>query len=72
MLCFHDICQQAKQLSSLEKLCLAELLLADLDMSDPNIDAVWCEEARKRWQLYQAGEIKTVSYDAVMKKYQST
>jgi len=26
-------------------------------------------EAQKRWQAYQAGDLKTVCYDAVMKKY---
>jgi hypothetical protein len=47
--------------SSIEKLRLAELLLADLDTPNPEIDAIWREEAQKRWQAYKAGELKTVS-----------
>ena len=65
----HEIYQQANQLPPLEKLHLAELLLADLDTPDPEIDVIWRDEAQKRWQAYQAGELKTVSYDAVMQKY---
>jgi len=69
MLCAQDLYQQANQLPPLEKLRLAELLLTDLDMPNPGIDAVWRDEAQKRWQAYQAGELKTVNYDAVMQKY---
>ncbi len=65
----QDIYQQANQLPPLEKLRLAELLLADLDTPNPEIDAVWRDEAQRRWQAYRAGELKTVSYDAVMQKY---
>ena len=60
----QELYQQANQLPPLEKLRLAELLLADLDSPDPVCDTVWRDEAQKRWQAYQAGELKTVSYDA--------
>ena len=53
----------------LEKLRLAELLLADLDTPDPEIDTIWRDEAQKRWQAYRDGELKMQSYEAVMKKY---
>jgi len=69
MLCAKELYQQANQLPPLEKLHLAELLLADLDTPDLEIDAIWRNEAQKRWQAYQAGELKTVSYEEVMKKY---
>lgn len=61
--------QQANQLTPLEKLHLAELLLADLDKPDQEIDVIWKDEAQKRWHAYQAGELITVSYDTVMQKY---
>ncbi|NOS88640.1 MAG: addiction module protein [Methylococcaceae bacterium] len=66
---YQDIYQQANQLPALEKLQLAELLLADLDAPDPEIDTIWRDEAQKRWQAYRAKELDTVSYEAVMKKY---
>ncbi|OAI19037.1 addiction module protein [Methylomonas koyamae] len=53
----------------LEKLQLAEMLLADLDTPDPQIEAVWRDEVQKRWQAYKDGKISTVSYDSIMQKY---
>jgi len=69
MLDSQELYQQISHLPPLEKLRLAELLLADLDIPNPEIDAIWREEAQKRWQAYKAGELKTVSYEAVMQKY---
>ena len=70
MLHAKELYQQANQLPPLEKLRLAESLLADLDIPNPEIDAIWRDESQKRWQAYyQAGDLKTVCYDAVMKKY---
>jgi hypothetical protein len=70
MLTSQQLYQQAHQLPALEKLRLAELLLADLDLPDSNCDKAWANEAKERWQAYQAGELTTVSYDTVMEKYQ--
>ncbi|ATG91971.1 addiction module protein [Methylomonas koyamae] len=53
----------------LEKLQLAEMLLADLDTPDPQIEAVWRDEAQKRWQAYKDGKMSSVSYDSIMQKY---
>lgn len=69
MISSQEIYQQVSHLPSIEKLRLAELLLADLDTPNPEIDAIWREEAQKRWQAYKAGELKTASYEAVMQKY---
>ena len=69
MTCAQELYHQANQLPPLEKLRLAELLLADLDTPNPEIDAIWREEAQKRWQAYKVGGLTTVSYDAVMQKY---
>jgi hypothetical protein len=41
MLNSEEIYQQAHRLPALEKLRLAELLLAHLEMPNPDIDAVW-------------------------------
>ena len=69
MLNSQELYQQANQLPPLEKLRLAELLLADLDVPDQVIDATWLAEAKKRLDAYQAGELTTVSYEQVMAKY---
>lgn len=71
MLCANELYQQASQLQPLEKFRLAELLLADLDKPDSGIDVIWHDETHRRWQAYQAGDLKTVGSDAVMQKYTS-
>jgi putative addiction module component (TIGR02574 family) len=63
------IVEKIKSLSDLEKLQLVDTLLADLDKPDPELDRIWAEEARKRWQAYKAGLIPSVSYQEVMEKY---
>jgi hypothetical protein len=45
----QELYHQATQLPPLEKLRLAELLLADLDTPDSRCDAIWREEAQNRW-----------------------
>jgi hypothetical protein len=65
----QELYQQVNHLPSLEKLRLAELLLADLDTPNPEIDGIWNKEAKKGWRAYKLGELKTVSYEEVMQKY---
>lgn len=61
--------QQIKALADIEKLRLVDAILADLDKPDPEIDRIWAEEARKRWDAYKAGRLQTISYEEVMSKY---
>ena len=50
-----------------KKMELVDSILMQLDKPDPEIDRIWAEEARSRWQAYKAGKLKTVSYEQVMK-----
>ena len=52
-----------------EKLRVVDAILTDLDKPDQEIDQVWAEEARKRWNSYKAGQLQTVSYEELMRKY---
>jgi putative addiction module component (TIGR02574 family) len=61
--------QEIKALSDIEKLRLVDVILADLSRPDPEIDRIWAQEARKRWDAYKAGHISTLSYEEVMSKY---
>ncbi len=61
--------QEIKSLPDIEKLRLVDAILADLDSPDPEIDRIWAEEARKRWDAYKAGRLGTVFYEEVMSKY---
>ncbi len=58
----EQLASEAQSLTDVEKLRLVDTLLADLDKPDPEIDRIWAEEARKRWDAYKAGRISTVSY----------
>jgi putative addiction module component (TIGR02574 family) len=60
---------EIRDLPDVEKLRLLDAILEDLDKPDPEIDRVWAEEARKRWEAYKAGQAPTVSYDTVMAKH---
>ncbi len=52
-----------------EKLRLVDAILTDLDKSDPGINRIWADEARKRWAGYKDGRFPTVSYEEVMAKH---
>ncbi len=56
-------------LTDVEKLYLVDEILRNLDKPDPEIDRIWAEEARKRWEAYKIGQIQAVSYQDVMSKY---
>jgi putative addiction module component (TIGR02574 family) len=61
--------EEINSLSDVEKLRLVDLILTDLDKPDPELDRIWAEEARKRWDAYKQGRIPSVSYHDVMEKY---
>jgi putative addiction module component (TIGR02574 family) len=57
---------EISDLSDIEKLRLVDDILTQLDKPDPEIDKIWANEARKRWEAYKAGRAQTVSYEEVM------
>ena len=65
----EKIVSEIHDLSDVEKLHLVDVILNDLDKPDPEIDHIWAEEARKRWASYKKGQMLSVSYQDVMKKY---
>jgi hypothetical protein len=48
-----EIVEKVHQLPDLDKLQLVELLMADLDQPDPEIDRPWIAEANRRWEAIQ-------------------
>jgi putative addiction module component (TIGR02574 family) len=60
-----------RSLSDTEKLKLVDSILMQLDKPDPEIDRIWAEEARDRWQAYKAGKLETVSYEKVLSKHRA-
>ena len=57
---------EIRNLPDNEKLQLVDAILEELVKPDPEIDRIWAEEARKRWNAYKAGRVPMVSYDTVM------
>jgi len=61
-----EICEKAKQLPDIDKLLVIDTLLAALDRPDPEIDAVWAQEVRRRRQAYREGRLSAGDYEEVM------
>ena len=66
-----ELAAKIKALPDSEKIELVDSILMQLDKPDPEIDRIWADEARKRWQAYKAGKIETVTYQQVMDKYRT-
>lgn len=60
---------EVRALPDEEKLRLLDVILTDLDKPDPEIDRVWANEARRRWNAYRAGLLDTVSYEELIDRY---
>ena len=67
----NELATKIKSLPDSEKIELVDSILMQLDKPDPEIDRIWAEEARKRWQAYKTGKPETVSYEQVMEKYRT-
>jgi len=67
-----EIAVKIKSLPDIEKIELVDSILLQLDKPDPEIDKIWADEARQRWQAHKRGKIATVPYDQVMDKHRIT
>ena len=65
----EKLAAEIRSLPDNEKLQLVDTILEDLVKPDPEIDRIWAEEARKRWNAYKAGRTSRLSYDLVMAKH---
>lgn len=62
----RHLSQEARRLPPAERAQLIENLLASLDEPDARIDAAWAEEAERRLQLVDGGEMPTRDAAEVM------
>ncbi len=67
----NELAEKIKSLPDADKIELVDSILMQLDKPDPEIDRIWADEARKRWQAYKAGKLESVSYEQVMEKYRA-
>lgn len=66
-----ELAEKIKSLPDIEKIELVDSILMQLDKPDPEIDRIWADEARKRWQAYKTGKLEAVPYEQVMDKYRA-
>lgn len=58
-----ELAIKIKSLPDDEKIELVDSILMQLDRPDPEIDRIWADEARKRWQAYKQGNVEVVPYE---------
>lgn len=63
------ILKEALNLKPAEKAALIDKLLSSLDKPDPEIEALWAEEAEDRIDAFERGAIKSVAVGSVLKKH---
>lgn len=63
----NDLLEQAHELNLSEKYLLIESLIQDINQIDKSIEDSWIKESNRRLDLYEKGELKTVSFEEVFK-----
>jgi putative addiction module component (TIGR02574 family) len=53
-----------------QRAVIADQILTSLDQPDANIDKQWRKEIESRIEAYESGNLKKVSLDEVLTKYQ--
>ncbi len=64
-----ELFNQTKLMKPLEKAKLVDLILADLDKPDAEVESAWLKEIQRRKINLKSGRTKAVSYQAAMGKY---
>jgi putative addiction module component (TIGR02574 family) len=57
------------ELPDMDKAMLVDMILANPDRPDPELDKIWAVEVTKRWAAYKEDRPKTIPYDEVMARY---
>ncbi|MCF6156310.1 MAG: addiction module protein [Candidatus Brocadia sp.] len=65
----EKILKEALTLPLKERASLVDDLLDSLKQPDKQIDSLWRKEVEERIAAYQAGKIRTVTFDEVLLKY---
>lgn len=66
---FDDLEKEIRALDSQQKATLAHILIQELDSSvDEDAEAIWIDEAKRRYQEFKEGKINAISGDEVMRQ----
>jgi hypothetical protein len=63
----NEVIEQALKLKAPERYLLLELPYKSLDKPDPQIDAVWQQEALSRLQAFDEGRLECVSLEEALR-----
>ena len=67
----NEILEQAHELNPSEKYMLIESLIQDLNHIDKDIEKLWIDESLRRLELYDKGELETLSFEEVFSDVKS-
>jgi putative addiction module component (TIGR02574 family) len=67
----QQIFKEALMLPPLNRVALAEKILASVDQPELAISELWAVEAENRIDAYDTGEMEAISFEQVFKKYQT-
>ena len=69
---FDELQRQARTLTPREKASLARILIDELDPTfDVEVEQVWIDEARRRYDAFCKGELEALPGEAVMQRARS-
>ncbi len=57
------VINEGLQLKPAEKVIVIEALIRSLDVTDPNIEKAWADEAERRLKAYREGKLETISFE---------
>ena len=66
-----QLAQKAAVLQPIERIRLVEAILYSLDKPDPDIEQSWIAESEARYEACKRGEIKTIDWGKIKKRYES-
>ena len=65
----EDILKEAISLRPLDQAKLVDQLIAVLDAPDPELDKLWADEAKSRYDAFKSGKLKSIALEDVLSKY---
>lgn len=63
----QEIIEQALKLKATERFEIVEQILQSLDKPDQEIERIWADEAERRLQIYDAGQVQGIPLDEALK-----
>jgi putative addiction module component (TIGR02574 family) len=63
MIAPRNLISQAIQLKPAERFIIIEALIRSLDVTNPEIEEKWADEAQKRLEAYKDGKLDVIKFD---------